>query len=384
LKEICVAFLIAMDNGLNIREQRQLPLPPNPGPTGITMSSYPCLRFEIFSTNRESPNLSPKAFNHIMKSFYTLLLGLLFFQAFSESAQGQAKKPTLMVLPSDNWCEQRFFMTEFDNQGTKQKVPNYKQAFQEDTELGQVISKIGSMMIDRGFPLKDAEQELKALEARMAEDNMTASTASGSSIAESPLDRLKNRAKADILVQIWWRVTRTDNGKVVSFVLEAFDAYTSKRIAASTGSGAPNNVDIVPVMLEKAILANMDVFVNQLQSHFNDMFTNGREINLTVRRWGSWEMDLETEVNGMEITDHVLDWMQKNTVSGRFNLSDATENVMRFEQVRIPLYDANNVAMDARMFTRNLQRHLRSSPNGIESKLLTRGLGEAILILGER
>lgn len=319
-----------------------------------------------------------------MKSFYTLILGLLFFQAFSDAAQGQAKKPTLMVLPSDNWCEQRFFMTEFDNQGTKQKVPNYKQAFQEDTELGQVISKIGSMMIDRGFPLKDAEQELKALEARMAEDNMTASVASGSSIAESPVDRLKNRAKADILVQIWWRVTRTDNGKVVSFVLEAFDAYTSKRIAASTGSGAPNSVDIVPVMLEKAILANMDVFVNQLQSHFNDMFTNGREVNLTVRRWGNWDMDLESDVNGMEITDHVLDWMQKNTVNGRFSLSDASENVMRFEQVRIPLYDANNVAVDARMFARNLQRHLRASPNGIESKLLTRGLGEAILILGER
>ena len=106
----------------------------------------------------------------------------------------QAKKPTLMILPSDNWCEQRYFMTEFDNQGTKQKVPNYKQVFQEDTEIGQVISKIGSLMIDRGFPLKDAEQEIKAIEARTAEDNMTNSVASGSSIAESPLDKLKNNA----------------------------------------------------------------------------------------------------------------------------------------------------------------------------------------------
>lgn len=308
-------------------------------------------------------------------------MGLLFL---TNTVFGQAKKPTLMILPSDNWCEQRFFMTEFDNQGTKQKVPNYKQAFQEDGELGQVISKIGSMMIDRSYPLKDAEQELKAIEARSAEDNMTASTANSSSIAESPLDRLKNRAKADILVQVWWQVTRTDNGRVVSFVLEAFDAYTSKRIAASTGSGAPNTVDIVPVMLERAIQANMDVFVNQLQSHFDDMLTNGREVNLTVRRWGNWDMDLESEVNGMEITDHVLGWIQKNTVSGRFNLSDATENVMRFEQVRIPLYDSNNIAVDARMFTRNLQRHLQTSPNGIQSKLLTRGLGEAILILGER
>ena len=123
----------------------------------------------------------------------------------------QPKKPTLMILPSDNWCEQRYFMTEFDNQGTKQKVPNYKQAFQEDTEIGQVISKIGGLMIDRGFPLKDVEQELKAIESRTAESNMTSSTTSGSSISESPLDKLKNKTKADILIQIWWKVNKTDS-----------------------------------------------------------------------------------------------------------------------------------------------------------------------------
>jgi hypothetical protein len=64
-------------------------------------------------------------------------------------------------------------------------------------------------MIDRGFPLKDAEQELKAIEARTAEDNMTASSASGSGIYESPLDILKNKAKADIIIQIWWKVSKS-------------------------------------------------------------------------------------------------------------------------------------------------------------------------------
>ena len=77
-----------------------------------------------------------------LKSF-TLCLSLF---VFAISSFGQAKKPTVMILPSDNWCEQRYFMTEFDNQGTKQKVPNYKQAFQEDTEIGQVISKIGELI----------------------------------------------------------------------------------------------------------------------------------------------------------------------------------------------------------------------------------------------
>lgn len=314
-----------------------------------------------------------------MKKTILTLIGLLV----TVIVFGQAKKPTIMILPSDNWCTQRYFMTEFDNQGTKQSVPNYKQAFQEDTELGQVISKIGALMIDRGFPLKDAEQELKAIETRNAEDNMTSSKTSGSSISESPLDILKKRAKADIIIQIWWKVNKEGDQKSVSFILEAFDAYTSKRIASSTGNGTPSN-DIIPVQLEKAILANIDPFAAQLQTHFDDMFTNGREIMLTIKIWDSWENDLETEFDGEELTDIIDDWMAKNTVSGRYNMTDATENIIRFEQVRIPIYDDKGRAIDARAFAKDLSKFLKAEPYLIESKLMTRGLGEAIIVLGEK
>ena len=316
------------------------------------------------------------------KNLQRLLFGFLIIASFS--SLGQAKKPTIMILPSDNWCEQRYFMTEFDNQGSKQKVPNYKQAFQEDTELNQVISQIGSMMIDRGFPLKDAEQELKAIEAREAEMNMTSSKSSGSSVSESPLDKLKNKAKADILIQIWWKVNKTESGKSVSFVLEAFDTYTSKRIASVTGTGSPNSQDIVPILIQKAVLEKIDAFNTQLQGHFDDMFKNGREIRLTVRKWDSWENDLETEVDGTELTEHIENWVRDNTVSKRYNVSDASENLMTIEQVRIPLYDESGNPIDARQFARGLQKHLKASPFGYDVKLLTRGLGEAILILGEK
>jgi hypothetical protein len=315
---------------------------------------------------------------------YTNILMIIGLWLISFNTYSQAKKPTLMILPSDNWCEQRYFMTEFDNQGTKQKVPNYKQAFQEDTEIGQVISKIGSLMIDRGFPLKDAEQELKAIEQRTAEDNMTTSANSSAGLSESPLDKLKNRAKADIIIQIWWKVNKTEQGKVISFVLEAFDAYTSKRIAASTGNGTPNNTDIVPVLLQNAILANIDTFASQLQTHFNDMFANGREVRLTIRKWNNWDKNLETEINDEEIIDHISKWMDENTVQGRFNKTDASENIIRFEQVRIPLYDEKNKSLDARDFGKKLQKFLKAAPFNFEVKLMNRGLGEAILVLGEK
>ena len=317
-----------------------------------------------------------------MKKLHLLIIAICMF-ASTNVVFGQAKKPTLMILPSDNWCEQRYFMTEFDNQGTKQKVPNYKKVFQEDTEIGQVISKIGSLMIDRGFPLKDAEQELKAIETRAAEDNMTASKTSGANQAETPLDILKNKAKADILIQIWWKETKTEEGTVVSFILEAFDAYTSKRIASSTGNGNPGK-EIVPVLLEKAILSNIDPFVNQLQGHFDDLLINGREIRLTVRTWDSWEYDLESEFEGEELRDLVYEWVQKNTVAGRFNETNSSESRIDYEQLRIPVYDDKGRALDARQYGRQLVKYLKESPFNFEVKLMTRGLGEAILVLGEK
>jgi hypothetical protein len=174
-----------------------------------------------------------------------------------------------------------------------------------------------------------------------------------------------------------------DDQKSVSFILEAFDAYTSKRIASSTGNGSPSN-KIIPVQLEKAILANIDPFAAQLQLHFDDMFTNGREVMLTIKKWDSWENDMETEFDGEELTDIIDDWMVRNTVSGRYNMTDVTENVIRFEQVRIPIYDDKGRAIDARAFAKELRKFLKAEPYLIESKLMTRGLGEAIIVLGEK
>lgn len=309
---------------------------------------------------------------------------LVLILAFSNSgALGQAKKPTIMILPSDQWCDARYFMIELDNQGTKIKVPNYKQAFQEDNELGQVIAKIGSLMTDRGYPLKDAEQELKALEQRSAEDNMTSSSTSSSGLAESPLDMLKKRSKSDIILQIWWKVNKESAGKSVSFTIQAFDAYTNKQVASSTGTGLAVN-DIIPVLLMQAVSAHIDEFLGQLQKHFDEMVQDGREVTVRIKKWSTWSNDLETEYNGKELNEVIEGWMSEHTVKGRFNTTDATENMMVFEQVRIPLFDDSGKSIDARQFTRDLQKYLKSPPFNIECKLMSRGLGEAIIVLGEK
>lgn len=317
-----------------------------------------------------------------MKKYLSFFLLALSFLALPSNSSAQ-KKPTLMLLPSDNWCTQRYFITEYNNQGTTVNIPNYQQAFQEDLELGPVISKIGELMTSLGYSLKDAEMELKNITTRIAEDNVSFSKTSGAQFNESPLDMLKRRAKADIIIQIGWVLNRLSDATSITFTLEAFDAYTSKRIATATGTSKDYEEDIA-LMLQKAVEKQVKPFDKQLDTFFKNTQRDGREIILTIRTWDSWDNDLESEFDGDELLNHIQVWMQQNTVNEQFNLSDASENFAQFEQVRIPLKDSRGLNMDARSFARGLQKFLNKAPYNITSKLMMRGLGEATLVLGEK
>jgi hypothetical protein len=298
-------------------------------------------------------------------------------------AFSQAKKPTIMIVPSDVWCNTNGYMMEFDNQGKIVKVPDYKKALQENADLLLVISKINELMADRGFPLKNLESSLKTLESEAAEDAMLTSKGGGE-VNESPIDKLKKVAKADIWMQMTWTVNTTGPKKSITFNLQGLDAYTDKQIAGASGTGEPSFTAELPVLLEEAVLAHLDNFNVQLQNHFDDMFTNGREIILRIKTWNTWEYDLESEDFGDdELSSLIEKWVTDNTVQGRFNTTDATENMMLFEQVRIPLFDEAGKAIDARKWANELRKYLKATYQ-IESKLMMKGLGQAQLVLGEK
>jgi hypothetical protein len=298
---------------------------------------------------------------------------------------GQAKKPTLMVVPSDAWCIKNGYVMEFDNDGTTTKIPDYKKAMQENTDILLVISSINDMMAERGFPLKNLESAMKTLASNAAEDNMRSSKESGAEVNESPIDALKKVAKADIIIQLTWTVNTTGPKKSITFILQGLDAYTDKQIAGANGTGAPSFSAEVPVLLKEAVTAHIDNFSASLQNHFDDMFANGREVIIRIQTWDSWDGDLESEDYGDdELGTLIEDWMAENTVKGRFNTTDMTESMALFEQVRIPLFNEKGRASDARDFAKGLRKWLKEDPRLIESKLVMKGLGRATLILGEK
>lgn len=282
------------------------------------------------------------------------------FSIIAIDSFAQAKKPIIMVVPSDNWCISNGFFMEFDNQGSKMKICDYKRAVQENTELTLVMNKLGELMAARGFQLKSLEQTLKSIESEAAENAMTTSK-TGAGVSESPVDKLKSVAKADIWMQINWKINSFGPKKSVTFDLAGFDAYTDKNVAGASGTGNDLIGAPLPVMLETAVLSHLDNFNGLLQKHFEDMFENGREVTLRIKKFDSFDGDLESEYEGEELGSIIEKWVSDNTVKGRFSTTESSENKMFFEQVRIALMDATGKAQDTRGWAKGLQKFLKKN-----------------------
>ena len=275
------------------------------------------------------------------------IITLLIAFACVVSTRAQVKKPTLMVVPADNWCVKNGYMDTFNDQGTIVKVPNYKHALQNSSECYNVITKINTLMSDRSFPLKDLSAVTKSMETNQAMDAVT-TTKSGSGLSESPLDIIKRNANADIVIELNWSVNTTGPKRSITFSLAAKDAYTDK------------------------------------QAHFDDMMENGREVSMEVKVVDNGSgIDLTSEYGGEELTDIIDDWVSDNSVKHRYNLSQGSENFLKFEQIRIALYQANGRPNDTRRWARELVKTL-SSKYQIPCRVDIRGLGKAVVMIGEK
>ena len=318
----------------------------------------------------------------------------LTFVMMSVALMAQAKKPTIMVIPSDAYCARNGYTTEWvDENGTKNTVSDIANIFKQDDveDLRLVISELSKIMADRGFALKDLEQTLKSIQQETVEMNLLESSSSGSYITESMLDKVVRTAKADIIIDLDFTVMQKGPQRYISYNMRGLDSYTNKVIAANSGVGSPSTSAPVNLLMEEAVLNYMDSFRAQLMAHFEDMSRNGREVVVKLRVWDNADVDFESEFDFeddyLELTDIISYWMEDNTVNHAPTRTNATATYLSFEQVRIPLYKERNgrmSALDARGFANGLRSYLKKEPFMIESKIYERGLGEVWIIIGEK
>ena len=72
-----------------------------------------------------------------MKKLYAILFLVALIHT---GVYGQAKKPTIMVVPANVWCTHNGYTQKYNNQGTITEIPDYKKAL--DNDLNVSVSAI--------------------------------------------------------------------------------------------------------------------------------------------------------------------------------------------------------------------------------------------------
>ena len=259
-------------------------------------------------------------------NFKTLLIAL-FIGMISVNVFAQAKKPRLVVIPSDALMQQMGLYNETDDMGISVGVPDYPKAFM-DIDLKACVNKINEIFNDRGFPLTKLEEELKRVRGK------------GLVIP------------VDIKPELTYKITKQGPRDVLYFDLAASDAYSNKQVAASSGQSKPAIGETKVNLLQEAVLDKIDKFVLDIDNYFTKLGETGRESRLTI------------ESDGIELPEELEDavdaWMNKNCVNASFSIDEVDEMVLMASQAMMPLYDESGKALDARNFYKGLAEELNA------------------------
>ena len=319
----------------------------------------------------------------IFISFIALLCTLgSFAQSTIENInQPKAMKPIIMVVPEKAWCINHGFVKADDP-----KSPDYEKALLNDDVLN-VITKMGGIMEERGYPLKNLQSALDELKNESALDMTLTSKADGE-IVEDELDQLTRVAQADILVNIAFTRTTYGPRNMVEFRVTSIDAATNKQIGGETGrssaSGAP-----ISALLEESVLGFIDNFTGSIQRHFEDLVTNGREGSVIFKIANDCPLNFESEVslNGDtgELNEVIDYWMNEHTINGSFTQNGKTRNRLSYEQVRFPLFAKGKFggkpkAINMEGFIKPITQFL--SQFGLSVSTTPIGIGKAYVVLG--
>ena len=262
------------------------------------------------------------------KQLTTLLCALLV--SASMFAQNSAKKPRLVVIPSNNLMQKLGCLQETDDMGASAPIPDYSKALLDD-DLRAAISKIGEIFqTTYNFPLTDLNQQLNKIKGKGA-----------------------GVIPVDVRLELNYKITSSGPRKILYFELMGFDQYSSKQIAAASGESAPAIGGTVTNLLQEAVLAKADKFVADIQTFFDNASMNGRESVLTIKS----ECGADLSKGILKWTE---EWLAQNCVKGSFSTDNVETDNIEISQSMMPLIDGKGNAIDAAKFYTPLQKFLDS------------------------
>lgn len=248
------------------------------------------------------------------KIFFTLFMVIINFSlAFAQVATVQ---PKIMVIPY-----------------TKQSE-DISQVLESDVNKRIVLTKIREAFDNRGFTTVDFAAKLKSL-----------SRTEGLSINNSSdlKSMIIQQSGADIYVEAEMDVLFSQSGNSVKIIVTAYDISTGGSISNKVGDSGKFYTNDIGKLGTKAIEGIADEFLDVMQGKFTDIINNGKSIIIDFGFDPTSTISMATEIgnDGLTLSDHLEIWISEHAYKNYYHIQGTTNKKMIFDDVRIPLKDAN-------------------------------------------
>lgn len=269
-----------------------------------------------------------------MKQTY-LFLFLFLLTLGLRAQQAVTVQPKIMVVP---------FVKEGEDIRT---------LLEADVNKRIALTKIKEAFDSRGFTTVDFLAKLKALSKQtgLGIDNQT-----------DLKTMIIQQSGADIYVDAEIDVLLASSGNSVKVIITAYDISTGNSLANKVGDSGKFYTDDIGRLASKAIEGQADDFLNTMQTKFNDIVENGRSISVTVGFADASQYTMSSEVgsDGTTLADELELWMGDNAYKNNYHIQGTTDKQMLFDDVRIPLKDANGNNYNINKFGLEIMKFFRS------------------------
>lgn len=242
-----------------------------------------------------------------------------------------AKKPKIMVFPSDDWCIRKGYIVEGS-------IPDYEKALQ-DPDMDGAVAVMGDVMAEQGYEMFSLKQELKQIHTEDTYSMAVQSKADGS-IVESERDLLTRNVGADFIVELSLDNKPFGARRAVEFKAQTIDAASKKILHGDIGTSSASSAP-TPILVKEAVGGFIENFCHKIDLAFTNIEENGREGSLTLKIADDCPLNFESEVTvdgeSGELAEYITYWIEEHAVNGNCSLNQKSRETLRYDQVRFPL-----------------------------------------------
>jgi hypothetical protein len=280
-----------------------------------------------------------------------LSLTLLFLLALLNSMQAQeivsqveptqTASPKIMVIP-------------YTSEGQ-----DIRTVLENDVNKRIALTKIKEAFDQRGYTTVDFFAKLK---------NVSKASALGNSQQQDAKTMIIQQSGADVYVEAEINLLESSSGNAVKVILSGYETSTANSLANAVCESGKFYTDDYGKLTSRAIEKSMDNFLNTMQAKLADIAENGQSISVTIGidEASTCTMMKEVGTDGLTLSDALELWVEEHSYKGNYHIQGTTDKQMLFDDIRIPLKDANGRTYNANKFGLALLQFFRNNGLKIE------------------